>query len=190
MTGYSEDLAYIHDAGFGDFARRAAPGLLSALHAQSIVSGLVVDLGCGSGIWAARLIEAGYDVLGIDISRTMIRLAKKKVPGAKFRVASLLSADIPACAAVTAIGEVINYTFDPRNNRRALRTFFRRVFDALRPGGMFVFDFANPGQISRASRRRIWSLGPDWAILLDAAEDKRTHTLVRNMTSFRKQGKL
>jgi SAM-dependent methyltransferase len=190
MTGYSEDLAYIHDAGYGDFARGAAPALLRTLRAHKIASGLVVDLGCGSGIWATRLLDAGYDVLGIDISPAMIRLAKKKAPAATFRAASLLSAGIPRCAAVTAIGEGINYTFDPANGRRTLRGFFRRVFHALAPGGMFIFDFAEPGQIPGETRRRGWTLGEDWAMLMEAREDKRRHTLTRKMTSFRKTGNL
>lgn len=190
MAGYSEDLAYIHDVGYGDFARRAAPALLAALRKQGIGSGLVVDLGCGSGIWAGRLLKAGYDVLGIDISAAMIRLAKTKAPAATFRLGSLLSAPIPACAAVTAIGEGINYTFDPRNSRRTLGALFRRVFDALLPGGMFIFDFARPGQIAGPSPRRVWSMGSDWAILLEAIEDKRRRALVRKMTCFRKKGKV
>jgi len=78
MSGYGADLAYIHDAGFGDFARKSAPGLLAILRQAGIRGGLVVDLGCGSGIWAAELTRRGYDVLGIDISRAMIRLARAR----------------------------------------------------------------------------------------------------------------
>jgi SAM-dependent methyltransferase len=189
MQGYSEDLAYIHDAGYGDFARGAAPGLLRTLRAEGIASGLVVDLGCGSGIWAARLLEAGYEVLGIDISPPMVRLAKKRAPAAKFRVGSLLSAALPGCAAITAIGECINYTFDPGNGRRALEAFFRQVFDALQPGGMFIFDVAEPGQIPGGKRRRVWSQGQDWALLLESTESKRSRTLVRQMTCFRQIGR-
>jgi SAM-dependent methyltransferase len=188
MAGYSEDLAYIHDAGYGDFARGAAPALLAALDAHGITSGLVVDLGCGSGIWAGRLLEAGYDVLGIDISPAMVRLARRKAPAAKFRIGSLLTAEIPPCAAVTSLGEAINYTFDPRHTRRTLAAFFRRVFAALDPGGTFIFDVAGPGQLP--SRRRVWSLGTDWAVLIEAAENKGKRTLTRTMTIFRKKGKL
>ncbi|MFY9574661.1 MAG: class I SAM-dependent methyltransferase, partial [Blastocatellia bacterium] len=61
---YKDDLAYIHDTGFGDFARTAAPGLLEILRTNRIVTGLVVDLGCGSGLWAQALSRAGYEVLG------------------------------------------------------------------------------------------------------------------------------
>jgi SAM-dependent methyltransferase len=127
-------------------------------------------------------------VLGIDISPAMIRLARRKAPGAKFLAASLLSARLPRCAAVTAIGECVNYAFDPSNSRRTLAAFFRRVFDALLPGGIFIFDFAEPGQVPEGPCRRKYTLGPDWAVLLDAREDKRRRVLIRKIVSFRKTG--
>jgi ribosomal protein L11 methylase PrmA len=45
---YENDLAYIHDRGFGAFATGSAPYLLKMLQQQGISEGLVVDLGCGS----------------------------------------------------------------------------------------------------------------------------------------------
>ena len=184
MKAYQSDLAYIHDAGFGDFARRAAPGLLAILRRGGIGSGLVVDLGCGSGIWAAELTRAGYDVLGIDISRPMIKLARKQVPAARFVNGSFLRAKLPPCDAVTAIGECFNCTFDRRNSRRELASFFQRVYGALRPGGVFIFDVAEPGR----ALRRAHAQGKDWAILF-AAEASR-ELLIRRMTAFRQVGKL
>jgi SAM-dependent methyltransferase len=189
MAGYTEDLAYIHDTGHGDFARNAAPVLLEAFRAHGIHGGLVVDLGCGSGIWAGELIAAGYDVLGVDISPAMIRLARRRAPRARFVTASLLSFELPACAAVTSIGECVNYAFDPGNSLAALARLFRRVYDALCPGGVFIFDFAEPGQIPEA-RRQKYTVGPDWAVLVDATEDKRRRVLTRRMVSFRQVGKL
>ena len=96
MRGYREDLAYIHDSGFADFARDAAPGLLAILRRNGVPSGLVVDLGCGSGRWARELTRAGYAVWGVDQSSAMIRIARRVAPGASFRVASLLDSDLPA----------------------------------------------------------------------------------------------
>ena len=184
MRGYGSDLAYIHDAGFGDFARKAAPGLLAILRRAAIRSGLVVDLGCGSGIWAAELARGSYDVLGIDISRAMIKLARKRAPAARFVNASFLSAKLPPCDAVTAIGECFNYTFDRRNGRRELARFFRRVHEALRPGGVFIFDIAEPGR----ALRRAYAQGKDWAILFEAEPGR--DLLIRRMTTFRQVGKL
>jgi len=183
MQAYQSDLAYIHDVGFGDFARKAAPGLLAILRRAGIRGGLVVDLGCGSGIWAAELTR-GYDVLGIDISCPMLALARKRAPAARFVNASFLSAKLPPCDAVTAIGECFNYTFDRRSSRRELARFFRRVYEALRPGGVFIFDIAEPGR----ALRRAYAEGKDWAILFEAEPGR--DLLIRRMTTFRQVGKL
>src|SRR5438132_2099798 len=137
---YQDDLAFIHDAGYGDFAREAAPGLLDIFAGCGIRDGLVVDLGCGSGLWAEQLIKRGYEVLGIDISDAMIRLARQRAPQAEFRGSSLFQADIPTCRAVTSLGECISYLFDTTTDNRKLKQLFRRVYAALAPGGVFVFD--------------------------------------------------
>src|SRR5918998_2968379 len=108
---YREGLAHIHDVGFGAYALGSAPGILAILDRNRIREGLVVDLGCGSGLWARELTKAGYRVLGIDLSEQMIAIARKRVPEAEFRVGSLFDADIPTCYAVTAVGEVLNYLF-------------------------------------------------------------------------------
>lgn len=190
VPGYTNDLAYIHDAGFGDFARNAAPGLLATLRRNGISSGLVVDLGCGTGIWANELVSAGYQVLGVDISPSMLRIARKRAPQARFVTASLLDCDLPRCDAVTSLGECINYSFDPANSKRELARFFRRVYEALRPGGMLIFDTAEPGQIEGAGGRRTYGEAEDWAVLVESHEDRKRRTLIRRITSFRRAGKL
>jgi SAM-dependent methyltransferase len=185
MEHYKEDLAYIHDVGYGGFAAGAAPGLLALLRRNGIRDGLVIDLGCGSGIWARELGRAGYEVLGIDISRSMIRLARNKAPKAKFLTASFLEAELPRCVAVTAIGECLSYCFEPGSGKQRLVQLFERIFAALRPGGVLIFDIAGPA----GRTRRIHSQGDDWAVLVEGAQDERA-VLTRRITSFRKIGKL
>ena len=95
----------------------------------------------------AEAVDAGYRVLGIDISEAMIELSRNKVPEAEFRVGSLFEVEIPSCDAVTAVSEVLNYLFDAENEERGLGRLFRRVHDALVPGGVFIFDVLGPGQV-------------------------------------------
>jgi len=104
---YSTDLAYIHESGFGAFAREVAPEIVAILRRTRIRSGLVVEIGCGGGTLARHLVEKGYRVRGYDISPAMIRLARARAPRAEFRVASLADAPLPACAAIVSIGEVV-----------------------------------------------------------------------------------
>ncbi len=186
---YQTDLAFIHDTGFGDFSRKAAPGLLEILRSKGIHKGLVVDLGCGSGIWARALTEAGYEVLGIDISAAMIQLARLKAPRAKFIIGSLFQTTLPTCAAITSLGECLNYQFD-QHNKTDLTAFFKRVYTVLCPGGVFIFDIAEPGYVNGVNPQKTFVEGKSWAILVEKEEDRRNETLTRNMTIFRKVGKL
>ena len=185
MNGYRTDLAYIHDAGFGDYARKAAPNLLRLLTWHRLHNGKVIDLGCGSGILARELCKAGYEVLGVDISASMIDLARKKAPHAEFRIGSLLRVPLPECSAVISIGECINYLFDAKNGNAARLRLFRRIHTALLPGGVFIFDFAEPGRAPE-SPRRSWMEGRDWAVLVETEGSRRQRRLNRRIICFRK----
>ena len=186
IKAYKADLAYIHDVGFGDFAKHSAPGLLEVLRQNGLETGLVVDLGCGSGLWARELSDAGYGVLGIDISPAMIAIARKRVPRGKFQTASLLKVKLPECDAVTSLGECFNYSFDKSNSISELGRLFRRGYTALKPGGLFVFDIAEPGR-GKGPRQK-YRQGTDWAVLVEVDEDASTNRLTRRITTFRKVG--
>jgi SAM-dependent methyltransferase len=187
---YREDLAYIHDAAFGHFAREAAPVLLHALAARGFKSGLVIDLGCGSGILAEQVVHAGYGVLGIDLSPPMTALARIRVPTGQFQVGSVLDATLPPCVAIAAIGECFNYLFDRRHSKASLRGLFQRAFRALAPKGLFIFDVAEPGRVPGGGTRQAFFEAEDWAVLVLNQEDERRRLLTRSITSFRRVGTL
>lgn len=187
---YRDNLAWIHDTGFGSFATHAARLLRAELRRSDRASGQIVELGSGSGISSAILSKAGYDVLGYDISAAMVKLARRRAPQARFRQASFLSAELPPCIAVTAIGEVFNYLFDRNNSHQQLSKLFRRIHDALLPGGLFLFDGSEPGRVTRNGRRRYGVEGDGWACLVDAEENRDTRILTRRITSFRQVGEL
>lgn len=185
---YGADLAYIHDAGFGQFAEAAAAELLRLLRAAGLRKGLVVELGCGSGILSARAAAAGYDVAGFDISGDMVELARRRIPGGTFRRGSFVDAPIPACVAVTAVGEIFNYLFDRRNSPGQLEKVFRRVHAALEPGGLFLFDVATIGRVPGGLQKGSRQTG-DWTCVFEA-EEHPGGKLTRRITTFRKVGKL
>ena len=186
MSKYGEDLAYINDAGFSDFTDGTAPGVLALLRRAGVRNGLVVDLGCGSGRWAKVLGDAGYEVMGVDQSPSMIRLARQQAPRARFETGSLLSTKLPECDAVTAIGEIVNYQFDPKHSRAALTRLFRRVYAALRPGGLFVFDVAGPDRVPPEVPARYWKEGEDWSIHVEVDGNAHSRWMTRKSVCFRK----
>jgi SAM-dependent methyltransferase len=182
---YAGDLAYVHDAGFSGYAAAAAPEIARLLARHGIRRGRVVDFGCGGGPIAKHFVDRGYEVLGIDQSPAMIRLARAAVPGAAFKVGALATARIPACAAILAIGEVVGYvTAGGSHHQQQLLSFFRHARAALQPGGLLVFDFMESadGRTFEARSRA----GADWAIVTRATA--RGRTLTRDMVICRKIG--
>jgi SAM-dependent methyltransferase len=176
---YGSDLAHVHDLAFDGWVRDAAPFVLARLRDAGIEEGLVVDLGCGSGIWAAELLEAGHEVLGIDASAEMLALARSRAPRAGFRQGSLHDVGLPPCAAITAIGECVNYGGPP-----SLELLFRRAYAALAPDGLLVFDAAAPGREPELHRRARHE-GEGWVIDMEASEDRAGRTLTRRISLVR-----
>jgi SAM-dependent methyltransferase len=185
---YREDLAYIHDVGHSDYALKSAPGILKILAQNNIQDGLVVDLGCGSGLSALELTKAHYQILGVDISESLIAIARTRVPSAEFRVESLFKIDIPSCNAVISIGECLNYLFDDDHSCQILIQLFERIYNALAPGGVFVFDIAEPGQVIEGNRVKSFTEGKDWIVLVEKEEDREKLVLSRRIVTLRKMG--
>jgi SAM-dependent methyltransferase len=167
---YREDLAWIHHAGFSEFAASAAPALLTLIGDRH---GLVVDIGCGSGVLARALMRAGLDVLGIDASAAMIELARKTAPQARFLVGSFDSVGIPPCTALTAIGEVLNY-----GSLDGVRAFIAR---AARATDLLIFDIAERG--AYPPHDEIRTGGDDWSVI--AIKDSDGVRLTRRVLTFR-----
>lgn len=66
-----------------------AISLIKKLHVKR-----VLELGCGLGYFTNKIAETGVEVLGIDISETAIRKAKKKFPRCNFQVCDILDYDV------------------------------------------------------------------------------------------------
>lgn len=186
MESYATNLAYIHDQGFGGLARAGATALLAELKAAGIHSGRIVELGCGSGITASLLASSGYQVDGYDISSAMLAIARRRAPTATFHEAPLMQATIPPCRAVIAFGEVLNYQFAGQSSMDDWAALFQRIYVALEPGGLWMFDGAEPRRASSPTRG--FTQGPDWVCLYEASEDEAHQSLSRSIITFRKRG--
>ncbi len=185
MSPYGEDLALVHVEST-DHAESAAPGLLALLAQAGFGEGHVVDLGCGDGGWCVRLEEAGFQAHGVDLSPAMVARARGRGATARFTVGSLLEVSWPICVAVTALGEVLNYQFDTGNTWERLVECFARIFDALVPGGLLIFDVAGPGRCPEP--RQVFHGGEEWMVLVETLEDHAAKTLTRKIITFRRVG--
>ena len=105
------------------------------------------------------------------------------MPSGEFHVGSVWNFAIPSCRVLTALGEVVCYRTEGCDDPN-LRSLFAQAFDALEPGGLFVFDITEIG-LDR-DRDRTFSESDDWACLVRYEYEERRHRLHRHITSFRK----
>ena len=109
----------------------------------------VVELGCGTGSLTRLLAQRGYAMTAVDLSPDMLAVADQKCEGLGVlflcqdmsRLALLDRAD-----AVIACLDSVNYVTRPA----ALRRTFQRVYRALTPGGLFLFDVKTPLALENA----------------------------------------
>ncbi|MFF4259622.1 class I SAM-dependent DNA methyltransferase [Streptomyces sp. NPDC001663] len=115
----------------------AAEWLIKSLPADS----RVLDLGCGSGLPTARqMVEAGSQVVGVDLSAGMVALARQNVPAGDFRRADIADLrpggplDLGRFDAVTAFFSLLMLP------RAEIPLALRTVHHLLLPGGLFALS--------------------------------------------------
>ena len=181
---YQCDLAYIHAAAFETIAREAAREIIRRLQSSSARVRKVMDIGCGAGPLTKALVDAGFEVTGVDTSAELLELARARVQAAHFVHASIYDTEIHDYDAVVAVGEPLTYHPEEADADNLVTTFFQRAAEALPPGGLLIFDVIGLGEPSLAGRT--WTSGDDWAVLVETTEDQTARTLVRNIEVFRR----
>ncbi|MDY6796769.1 MAG: methyltransferase domain-containing protein [Actinomycetota bacterium] len=102
----------------------------------------VLDAGCGSGIPVAKyFVERGCEVVGVDISGEMIKLARKNVPGAEFHKADILKLDYPEGDFDLIASFYCIFHIRKSSQNRVFTDFHR----SLKPGGYAYFTLACEG---------------------------------------------
>ncbi|MDF2178884.1 class I SAM-dependent methyltransferase [Aliiglaciecola sp. CAU 1673] len=135
---YDKILAAIHDRWFDKVPKAAAAHLLEVMepHHKHLL-----DLGCGSGVLLELMQDKMHSLQGMDISNEMLALCRQKLPGGKFHQGDVLETAIPDSDMISMVGEILSYAAARADfNQQDLLVFFQRVFKALSPQGLFVFD--------------------------------------------------
>jgi len=126
-----------------------------------------VDLGCGTGdlLLSLRRLHPSWGLTGVDASAQMLAVARRKQVPAVADIAWVqaeLAAPLP-CPPVDAVGafyDTINHLNDPD----ALEQMLAAVAQALRPGGLFIFDVTNAVGFDKWWRARNHWTGDGWEI--------------------------
>lgn len=178
---YGPDLALVHHLGFGFHADACAPGILALLEPVRDRGGVVLELGCGSGLLTRHLVAAGHRVVATDASPAMVDLAREYAAGAEdVRVLVLPDDPLPPADAVVSVGHVVSYLPDRAAVERALVA----IAGALPPGGLFALDICDlEWGAARHDAPNSSRVEDDWAILTRFSTPSPDR-FVREITTF------
>ena len=97
----------------------------------------IAELGCGTGTMTELLSDDGFDITGIDLSEDMLSLAREKVPGVDFLRMDMREFTLDKKQdAIISVADSVNYLESVDDLAKTLKC----VRDALKPGGVFIFD--------------------------------------------------
>lgn len=99
--------------------------------------GRIADIGCGPGHVTGHLAGLGAEVIGVDLSASMIDIARREHPGVTFSVESMTDLELPddSLAAAVLLYSIIHLT--PADRDRAIAEVTR----VLQPGGIALLSF-------------------------------------------------
>jgi SAM-dependent methyltransferase len=143
MQAYGEGFARVYNKRWSGFARQVAP-LVQAFY-ESTPTGkenkTLLDVCCGTGQLAVHFLEAGYRVVGLDLSKAMLHFAEEN---AREHIEAGRAAFVHGDASDFALDKrfgLVASLYDSLNHlesEQALRSCFACVHAVC--DGVFVFD--------------------------------------------------
>ena len=116
--------------------------VVGRLKQDQITDGILLDLGCGTGSMTELLAKQGYDMIGVDLSDSMLDIAMEKRAQSGHNIL-YLQQDMRefelygTVRAVICLCDSLNYLLKEND----LLTTFKLVNNYLDPNGLFIFDF-------------------------------------------------
>lgn len=190
--GAYEALAASYDRLTNDVDYRATVDFYRDILAQEgLHPRTAVDLACGTGTVSLLLARQGLDVTGVDLSEEMLTMAQQKAEELenppRFVRQSLQELTLPRGVdlAVCAL-DSLDYITDPKDCAEAIR----RVYRALNPGGIFIFDVNTPEKLRAMDGQVFLDEDDDVYCVWRGEFDEQTNICSYGMDLFQRQGRL
>ena len=149
-----------------------------------------VDLACGTGSVAQLLAKQGIPTIGVDLSEDMLTQAQLKTADMdnppRYICQSLdklklyKAVDLAVCAL-----DSLDYITEPDRCRQAIR----RIYRALNPGGLFVFDVNTPEKLRAMDGQVFLDEDDDVYCVWRGRFDEETNICTYGMDLFQRDGK-
>ncbi len=161
------------------------------LQKEGICPKSALDLACGTGSVALILAQMGYRVIGVDLSEEMLTVAQQRAMEQEncpmFVCQKLQQLYLPRGVdlAVCAL-DGLDYILDPTDCKEAIR----RVYKALNPGGIFIFDVNTPEKLRAMDGQTFLDEDDDVYCVWRGEFDEETNICSYGMDLFQRQGNL
>ncbi len=143
----------------------------------------IFEIGCGNGFTARRLKVIGYDVIGIDPSKSGVEHGRRNDPDLQLFEGSAyddLQKKYGRFPVVISL-EVIEHCYDPR-------TFIRRFYELLEPGGIGIISTPYHGYLKNLAIAVLGKFDKQFTALWDGGHIKffsiNTLTALLNEAGF------
>ncbi len=150
-----------------------------------------VDLACGTGSVALILARKGLQVVGVDLSEEMLTQAQQKAQTMEHpplfvcqdltRLRLPRGVDLAVCAL-----DSLDYITKPADCAAAIR----RVYQALNPGGIFIFDVNTPEKLRAMDGQVFLDEDEDVYCVWRGEFEPDTNICSYGMDLFQRQGKM
>ena len=150
-----------------------------------------VDLACGTGSIATILARQGIPTIGVDLSEDMLTQAMQKTMNLEnppmFICQSLdrlhlaKGVDLAVCAL-----DSLDYITDPQQCRQAIH----RIYRALNPGGLFIFDVNTPEKLRAMDGQVFLDEDEDVYCVWRGEFDEETNICSYGMDLFQRRGQV
>ena len=159
------------------------------LDSEGLKPRTAVDLACGTGSVARLLAQKGLQVTGVDMSEEMLTVACQKAQSLEnppmFVCQKLQQLRLPRGLdlAVCAL-DSLDYILDPADCAEAIR----RVYKALNPGGIFIFDVNTPEKLRAMDGQVFLDEDDDVYCVWRGEFDEKTNICSYGMDLFQRSG--
>jgi SAM-dependent methyltransferase len=165
MINY-DAFAKFYDAVMGDRSK-TVKRIEALIKINAPKAKTLLELACGTGALLKPLAKR-YGVSGLDLSKEMLKVARKEVPRGKFFYGDMARFNLHRKF------DVVLCVFDSVNHLMKFsqwESLFKNASEHLSPDGVFIFDVNTESKLARHSLERTWVRKFDGSYMLMKVQD-------------------
>lgn len=151
----------------------------------------IFELGCGSGIMTEKLLQKGYEVVGVDSSQEMLELAGERLEPFGKNIILMrqdieeLDFEIYEIDCILSSNDTLNYISDSEK----LEHLFSYLHRRLKTGGSLVFDISSEYKLKTVLGNNVFGQSfEDMTYLWENEYDEEKRQLEIRVNVFEQEG--